>query len=182
MAILYCDQSFEIFDLEFDLENPIFSTDLSIFGQMILDFCFPSSARLSTSLQQLCPLFMDNRHRIFTLGPLALPNFCLSNEIMQEIAAISSQSAYLDHFKRFFEGSDSKIKAEQCLEFYGANGAPSLNVLAGMDYWPAWDGSVQARIQELRAIEILDFYVIGFKSLGNLIVIVHEGSLGTPNI
>lgn len=177
LAILYEDQTFEIFDLEFDLENSIFRIDLSIFGQALQNFFFPTQSRISTSLQQLTPVFIDNRHRLFALGPLLLPKLCLSAKIREQIKALPQQDPYIKRLLTLCDNEGgSRVKSEECLEFYGLGEGPGLRVLVGLDYWPKWGCEVEERLRELKMVGILEFAVIEFAALGTVVVVVHEGN------
>lgn len=92
LAVLYEDQTFEIFDLNLNIEQSIFYFDLSDQNMKFINFDSFKSVSNNTTLNSLYILFINSRNRVFKLGPLFLPKLFISNENIGQIELCSSQS------------------------------------------------------------------------------------------
>ena len=77
--------SLEIFDLTNSVERPLYYLNLNNFNLNLQDFCFLENSRVDISLDNLFLLFVDDKKRIYRLGPLLLPGVYLTETLRNSI-------------------------------------------------------------------------------------------------
>lgn len=109
LAVLYEDQTFEIFDLNLNIEQPLFYFDLSNQNMKFINFDSFKSVNNNTTLNNLYILFINSRNRIFKLGPLFLPKLFISNENIAQIELYANRSNSWNKIYNHISKMTSKI-------------------------------------------------------------------------
>ena len=109
MGVLYEDQTFEIFDLNTNLDTPIYYGDLSEYNLNIIDFTSIISSENQKALSSYYLLFANKDQRVFRMGPFFFPRIYINKDIINQIELLSNTSSLYETIYTYVNQMEGKI-------------------------------------------------------------------------
>lgn len=113
MAVFYEDQSLEVYDLDHDLDNPLYFVSFSEHGLQLKGFALPRCSSFGYSAESLFLLLIDDRNRLFRFGPIFWPKTPVTRELLGELGSSGLPGTANETLTRFLSslaGSGDQTK------------------------------------------------------------------------